>query len=159
PLGLDRSWSPSTERELCFISGYGSIEGRPGLWTRCDDGSQFVYSVPADVRAGLSAAQDRQNPRALQLATNRGTPQLIAAATKAQRRAWFYPPLSGDPIDIETPAAAGEDFGAAVAVMRVSGAHLLAVAAPSSEEVWLYRVEDGSIVGLGCLRGENSFGR
>src|SRR5690606_23051861 len=149
PLGLDRSWSPDNERDFCFISGYGTIAGRQGLFTRCNDTSQFVYPVPSDVRAGLSAAQDRENPRSLQLATTRGPDQLIVAATKAQKRAWFYTPLSGDPVDIETPSAAGEDFGAAVAVMRVSGVHLLAVSAPSAEEVWLYRVEDGAIVGLG----------
>jgi hypothetical protein len=159
PLGLDRSWSPSRERDRCFISGYGTIAGRQGLWTRCDDTSQFVYPVPSDVRAGLSAAQDRQNPRSLQLAANRGPEQLIVAATKAQRRAWFYAPLTGDPIDIETPTASGEDFGAAVAVMRLATGHVLAVSAPSADEVWLYRVVDGSIEGIGCLRGESSFGR
>lgn len=159
PVGLDVGMSNSGEHELCFISGFGTVEGDEGLWTRCDDNFRFVYPVPSDVRAGLARGRDEGPPRALKLAASRGADQLLVAATQAQRRVWFYPPLQNTPLDLMTPTEAGEDFGGAIAVAKVASGHLVAVAAPEAAEVWLYLIEDDAVTELGCLDGPEGFGR
>lgn len=159
PVGLNRATSGSSEHELCFVSGYGTVDGSEGLWTRCDDNFQFTFPVPADVRAGLDAPRGDGPARNLRLATNRGDDQLLVASTSAQRRMWFYEPLDDEPVDIPTPAEAGDDFGDAVAVAKVSGGHLVLASAPSSGEVWIFRVEGGTPEELGCLSGGEGFGR
>jgi hypothetical protein len=158
PVGLEVGISGSGEHELCFISGFGTVEGDEGLFTRCDDNFRFVYPVPGDVRSGLAASADPADPRSLQLATNRGADQLLVAATKAQGRVWFYPPGDREPIDIPTPPEAGDDFGGAVAVAQLSNGHLVAVGAPGAAEVWLYLVIDSAVTELGCLSGPEGFG-
>lgn len=159
PVGLNRAVSGSTEHELCFVSGYGTVDGDEGLWTRCDDNYQFTYPVPMDVRAGLDASRGDGPPRNLRLAANRGEDALLVASTSAQRRVWFYEPLGDEPIDIPTPTDAGEDFGAAIAVGKIADGHLVLVAAPSNGEVWLFRIEGDVPTEIGCLGGEEGLGR
>lgn len=159
PVGLNVGVSNSGEHELCFISGFGTIDGDEGLWTRCSDNFQFIYPVPSDVRAGLGAPREEGPPRSLQLAVSRGSEQLLVVATRGQSRAWFYPPLENTPLDLATPENAGDDFGGAVAVAKVQSGHLVAVAAPEAAEVWLYHIEGDEVTELGCLGGKDGFGR
>lgn len=159
PVGLTVGISRSGEHELCFISGYGTVMGDEGLFTRCDDNVRFVYPVPSDVRSGLAAPANPASPRSLELATNRGSDQLLVAATKDQGRVWYYRPLEREPLDIPKPTESGDDFGSAVAVARVSGGHLIAVGAPDAAEVWLYLATSSAVTEIGCLTGPEGFGR
>lgn len=158
PVGLDVAVSSAGEHELCFVSGFGTVEGDEGLWTRCDDNFRFAYPVPADVRAGLAQGAEDGPRRQLRLAANRGAEQLLVATTAAQARAWFYPPLENTPLDLATPSEAGGDFGSAVAVAKVEGGHLVAIAAPLSGEVWFYLINGDAVTELGCIEGPESFG-
>lgn len=159
PVGLNVGISNSGEHELCFLSGFGTISGKEGLWTRCADNFRFIYSVPDDVRAGLAEPRNAAELRALRLATNRGSDQLLVAATKGQSRAWFYPPLENTPSDLVTPEDAGDDYGGALAVAKVENGHLVGIAAPDAAEVWLFFIEDAAVTELGCLSGREGFGR
>lgn len=159
PAGLNQSWTPGNDtEELCFVSGYGNIDQDVGLWTRCDNGLQFVFPVPSDTEAGLSA-EASEPARELVLATNRSGPQLLLAATSAQGRAWFYEPLTGTPLDVPEPTTSPASFGSRVAVARTASGHLLAVSAPDEAQVWLYRAVGSSIEAIGCLSGGERFGR
>jgi hypothetical protein len=158
PVGLDVAMSRTGEHELCFISGFGTIDGQEGLWTRCADNFRFVYPVPSDVRALLGAPR-ADGARGLKLANNRGPDQLVVAVTQGHARAWFYEPLGNVPLDLVTPTDAGADFGDSVAVAHVQDGHLVAIAASAAAEVWLYLVVGDVATQLGCLTGPPGFGR
>lgn len=159
PAGLNQATDSSGDlHDLCFVSGYGTIADSEGLWTRCEDGFQMVLPVPSDTEPGLGDS-DNDPPRGLALATNRGGERVLLAATSAQARAWYYEPLTRDPIDVPTPTAAPSDFGARVAVAQLSTGYLFAISAPEAAQVWLYRAEGATVEPIGCLSGSSEFGR
>lgn len=162
PTGLNQSWSPSGDvRELCFVSGFGTVEDDQGLWVRCDDGYQFTIPVPGDTVSALSArpSEDDDGPRGLSVTSNQEGEQILLAGASSLRRAWFYEPLSGDPIDVPTPDGAGDEFGATLGVLVVASGHLLAVSSPDAGQIWFYRVNAGAADPIGCLEGEVGLGQ
>lgn len=156
PVGFDEGYIPSGTAALCFVTGAARRAGRTGLFTRCQDGTQFVLPVPDDVRDGLFEADG--NDPGVRLAVGAGPEQALLAATAHQARAWFYEPLSGDPVDLQTPASAGDDFGAAVAVLVGPTVDLLAVSAPESGQIWIYERDGSAATLVGCLGDERGAG-
>jgi hypothetical protein len=86
------------------------------------------------------------------------------AGAKNQGLAWFYGSESLTPVELipTTPPEEGDEYGAAVASVRVSAAasRVLAVGAPGAGQVWLFRSEGATSVSpVGCLGGPALFGR
>ncbi len=156
PVGIDEGFAPSGNTALCFVTGVARRAGRTGLFVRCQSGTQFVMPVPDDVRDRLFSAEG--SDPGVRLALGAGQQQALLSATADQARAWFYEPQSSDPIDLDTPTAAGDDFGTAVAVLSGGVDDLLAVSAKSSGQIWIYQRMGAVGSLLGCLGIEGDLG-
>lgn len=156
PSGLGRAWSPQGTFGVCFVSGFGSVNEEYGLWTRCENGTYYIYGVPDEVRSSILEEETLQD---IVTATNPGEQQVLLAASGNQQRAWFYPPEEGEFVELLRPDDASGDFGRQVAVAQVDDGYLLSVSAPEAQQVWIYHsTEEGTRL-AGCLSGEKGFGR
>ena len=164
---LGRAWSPSNAaREQCFVSGIGRFDEKrgAGLWTRCNDSTEYVFELPGSIKGEFNDAfEERKKPPAVYLATDRELAPWLIGGAPAQTTAWVYEPGEAKPITLSPTREASKSYGRSVAVVRSKSGDddsvLFAVGAPEAGEVWLFRVVERSVQPLGCLGGITDFGR
>lgn len=162
--GAPRLTGPdSVTHDLCFALGIGSTPntGR-GVLVRCEDGTEYAMPAPPEAEADvIDLALDSSEFDRLRIAADStGDPALIVGAPRGLH-AWFYGPNSLNPVALVPGSRDPElTYGSAVAIAMVGTTRVLAVSAPESGQLWLYRSDDGSSAELlGCLGGTPSFGR
>lgn len=164
---LARAWSPSDPaREQCFVSGIGRFDEKrgAGLWTRCNDSTEYVFELPGSIKDDFNDAfEARKKPSPVYLATDRQLAPWLIGGAPEQKVAWVYEPGAAKPIVLAPTRAASKSYGRSVAVVRSStddeDSVLFAVGAPEAGEVWLFRVVGRAVEPLGCLGGIEDFGR
>lgn len=158
PAALARAWSPAGERSLCFVSGWGQARNGPGLWTRCTDRSEYAYPVPPDVE-DLAISATQGSAVDLSLVGDRSEAPILVAAAPGRSRAWYYAPVTAEPIDLTVPGDPPEGFGASLAVLRGPESPLIAVGSPTLGRVWMFRIDGVNPIALGCLPNVVGWGR
>lgn len=137
-------------RSFCWMTGLSTA----GVVGRCADATGVVeYALP--VPPGVAPDPDRD----LVLATDRGEPPALAAATSAGA-AWFYPPLGTAFVELDT-SSAGAGLASSIAVARAGAGRIVAIGAADAAQIWLYALaaDDQSVASHGCVTGAAGFGR
>jgi hypothetical protein len=147
--------------DFCFILGAGRAAGfdEYGLFGRCQDGTEYTLPVPNSVLKRVindELIDQAEAARAsLRVATDKDEAPALIGGVEEQRLAWYYKPLSTDPIELFAPTGPEEGYGASQAILRLDGARMAVVGAPESGHVWLF---DGDGNSVGCLGGPAGFG-
>lgn len=160
PAGLAKVRLAGEDRERCFALGLGREEDATGLLMRCGALS-FSHPVPAAVATAVTDVfESARVPPTLYTASDPGEESTLLAASPTVGVAWFYQPSSNAPQELASASAASGDYGAALAVVRIPGGFVYAVADPGAGSVWLHRSLGGEAAELvGCLGGGSGFGR
>jgi hypothetical protein len=160
PVGLGVARTGTTPHKACFVFGTGVYDGSEGLLSMCADGIINVLPIPADLRDKLvTPTLSSEKTETLNLAASRDGESHTLAGVPDSGRAFFYRP--GDPtaVDLAVDAATHPSFGAGVAVLADgSGNVVLAVSAPDSGEIWLFRDSAAGLEALGCQTVEAGSG-
>jgi hypothetical protein len=163
PAGLTRAEVGGKEpSDNCFVVGAGLAAGFDdyGLFGRCGDGTEYTLPVPASVAKRTIKDELIDQAEAatatIRLSADRDEAPALVGGVEEQRLAWFYKPLSADPIELLATTKPDEGFGASEAVLRLGDSRLIVVGAPASSHVWLFSGDDGKPVG--CLGGPDGFG-
>ena len=142
----------------CFVAGPGIKNNSSGLFARCEDGTEFFFTVPQDIEDGVISPlrAGRAVPR-VTLAASREQQPVLAVGVGGLNRAFYYEQDSLSPVDLP-PQTTAKDFGASAAVAQIGGGWLMAIAAPEAGLVELYSTDGSGPVSLGCLEDEAGFG-
>src|SRR5690606_13090027 len=135
--------------------------------TRCADDTQYELPVPELVEEEIIGPilDGEVLSQPVFLAADRAEAPAVLAGVPELSLAFFYAPLSREPVELD-PGADREDrdesFGATGSVRDAGTGRLFAVGAPEQGHVWLFRMadeEDRHAELLGCLGGIAGFGR
>ncbi len=159
--GLRRLHLPGDEdaQELCFVTGVARRGAQYGLYGKCEGGRSFLLPLPAGVDGAQLMNADEDDPTGTRVSSSAGTDQLLLASSAARSLAWFYPPGQDVPVLLPYPDEATSDLGRSLAVARVASGYLLVLGAPRQGALFVYRYDGESATTLGCLQGEEGFGR
>jgi hypothetical protein len=161
PAALQSALSPSGRvRANCYVTGVGRAVSDEGLWTRCEDTSEFAIPVPADIQAAVVApALAGSGSAEVVLAAERASDSALIAGVGDMQRAFYYEPNSNTPLDLTLPSGVPESFGGTVAVLGTPTGRVLVVGAPSVAEVHFFISDGSGPIHLGCVSGPTGLGR
>ena len=162
PVGLARAQGPGEQYDLCFITGIGASGANHGLLSRCADHTQFELPVPDEVDDKIiePLLDGEVEPNPVRLAADRAPAPAVVAGAPSLALAFYYAPLSREPVMLEPAGEPDESFGTAVAVLKTdTEQRVFAVAAPEAGEVWLFKTVGQRAANIGCLGGFAGFGR
>jgi hypothetical protein len=152
---------------LCFVVGFGQAGPLPeerGLITRCSDQTQFTYPMPERLAENFTDFSiDNNQSEEVVLAADRAESPVFVGSAPKEAAAWYYAPAPASPVpvDLIVPDAMEDaGFGRTLAVLRVGDSRLIAIGAPDSGRVRLFRHDDGQPpTYVGCLGEASRFGR
>jgi hypothetical protein len=149
------------EFDNCFAVGVGKkLDGGPGVLIECESREGFTLGVPEEFAGALQNSLNRAQPEIVALASNDSEPQALVVGSEARQTAFYYPALGAAPQLLSGGALTTDGFGATVAVADVLGKRLIAVGSPTQSVVHLFAAEaNAEPAHLGCLHGEDGFGR
>lgn len=145
--------------QLCFVTGTAEVGGVYGLYVRCESGFERLLPLPEEVDGERLMAPSQGGDEGLYLTTGAGESALLVATHAATNNGWFYPRDEPTPRMIPVPDEAGDDFGAAAAVIEAPSGYLIFVSAVSAGQLWMYRFDGEEIVLVACGRSEAPWGR
>jgi hypothetical protein len=156
------------ELDTCFVYGWGLAPKarQTGVVARCSDGSDVPLPAPAEARKAHDKDFERDGQHQPQfMASDHFDKNTVVVGLPEQEVAWFYPAGSLSPLELELPgdASAPKSYGGQVALASLDGKgdeRLIAVAAPSMGQVYLYKSVGRELpVPVGCLGDGFGFGR
>jgi hypothetical protein len=150
--------------DSCVALGLGRPNfGDLGVLFECQDKTAYSRPVIAAYEDDVDFALTHDQNETIAVAGDGADDPLLvvgAPAALMTGRAWFYAPGSDAPIELRPPQKTADGYGTRVAAVAVgSAAWLLAVAAPNSGELHLFRTDGTAATYLGCLGGTPGFGR
>jgi hypothetical protein len=160
---LRQAIGPSgNEFDNCFAVGVGKKpdDDAPGVLIECESREVFTVSVPEEFALPLQTSLNRGQPEIVALASGDSEPQSLLVGSEARQIAFYYPALDAAPQLLSAGAFTTAGFGATVAVADVGSQRLIAVGSPAQSVLHLFAAEaEAEAVYLGCLHGEEGFGR
>jgi len=159
---IPRGIGPSgAEIEDCYALGVGEkLDNPPGILIECADKTVFTIDVPPRLRDEIAEGLANSLPEIVALASDGRESPALAAGSVAQNLGVYYPSVDARPVELSAGDHQIQGFGETVSIARAGDRNLIAFGAPSLSSVHLFSAADtGEPQYLGCLRGEDRFGR
>lgn len=162
---IPRGIGPSDkEVENCYALGLGAkLDNPAGVLIECEDKTVFTIDVPDEIRGEIQKGLDNALPEIVALSSDDREEPALVAGLQSFATALYYPSIDADFVELEAPLSAkGPSFGQTVNVARVGDRNLVTIGGPEQDSIYFFSVDDGASPTpsyLGCVRGEDGFGR
>jgi hypothetical protein len=158
PLGIGPS---GKEVQNCYALGVGAkLDNPAGVLIECEDKTVFTISVPEKFGPEIQQGLDNALPEIIALASDDRQDPAIVAASVERNLGFYYASLEAEPVELNAGTHEIKGFGETVSIARANDRNLVVLGGPTLSAIQLFAVDDGEApTYLGCLRGDDGFGR
>jgi hypothetical protein len=159
---IPRGVGPSGDEVLsCYALGVGAkLDNDAGVLIECEDKTVFTIPVPDGFDEQIQQGLDNALPEIVALASDDREEPAIVAASVERNLGFYYANVEAEPVVLDAGEHQVKGFGETVNIARAGNRNLVVLGAPTLSAIHLFAADDGSApTYLGCLRGDDRFGR